>query len=224
MTESSDRGADSTRQQILRAASHQFARRPYGLVSLDDIVAQAAVTKGAMYFHFRSKQALALAIIEDNASMHRATVNELLARRLSGLETLVDILYATAAREIGDDLARAGMHLLESVDRTEGIQANLFREWINAFATVIRRAITEGDVSEQRDPEDVSRLLIALYVGIRQTGNLDEPEQFFLNLEKAWALVLPGFANPGRIEYLTQFIRRRTALAMKNTPRRHDSA
>jgi len=224
VTESSDRGADSTRQQILRAASHQFARRPYGLVSLDDIVAQAAVTKGAMYFHFRSKQALALAIIKDNTSMNRATVNELLARRLSGLETLVDIIYAIAAREVGDDLARAGIHLLESVDRTEGIQANLFGEWINAFATVIRRAITEGDVSEQRDPEDVSRLLIALYVGIRQTGNLDEPEQFFLNLEKAWALVLPGFANPGRIEYLTQFIRRRTALAMKNTPRRHDSA
>ena len=224
MTESSDRGADSTRQQILRAASHQFARRPYGLVSLDDIVAQAAVTKGAMYFHFRSKQALALAIIKDNTSMNRATVNELLARRLSGLETLVDIFLAIAAREIGDDLARAGIHLLESVDRTEGIQANLFRDWITAFATVIRRAITEGDVSEQCDPEDVSRLLIALYVGIRQTGNLDEPEQFFLSLEKAWALVLPGFANPGRIDYLTQFIRRRTALATKNTPRRHDSA
>ncbi len=64
MTEHLDRRADTTRVQILRAASHQFARKSYSLVSLDDILADAEVTKGAMYFHFRSKYALASAIIE----------------------------------------------------------------------------------------------------------------------------------------------------------------
>ena len=63
-THSADGRADATRQQILRAASYQFARRPYHDVGLDDILNEAALTKGAMYFHFRSKQALAVAIIE----------------------------------------------------------------------------------------------------------------------------------------------------------------
>ena len=64
MTEQLDRRADTTRVQILRAASRQFARKSYSLVSLDDILADAEVTKGAMYFHFPSKYALASAIIE----------------------------------------------------------------------------------------------------------------------------------------------------------------
>ena len=224
VTDQGDSRPDSTRQQILRAASHQFAHSSYSLVSLDDILAEAEVTKGAMYFHFRSKRALAIAIIEQQTRMARDVVNELLARRLSGLETLVDIFYAIAAQETGDEVARAGIHLLESIGRTEGLQVNLFREWIRALAVIIERASTEGDVIEGRDPEDVSRLVVSLYVGIRQTSDLDEPEQFLANLEKGWVLALPGFVNPDRIEYLTQFIKRRTTLAIKNVARRDDSA
>jgi TetR/AcrR family transcriptional regulator, transcriptional repressor for nem operon len=68
MSETPDTRADSTRQQILLSAARQFARLPYHQVGLDDVLAEAALTKGAMYFHFRSKHALALAIIEDQAT------------------------------------------------------------------------------------------------------------------------------------------------------------
>ena len=112
MTEQLDRRADTTRLQILRAASRQFARKSYSLVSLDDILADAEVTKGAMYFHFRSKYALASAIIEYRIASARASVDELLARKLSGLETLIDISYLVAIEDIGDETARAGLNLL----------------------------------------------------------------------------------------------------------------
>ena len=87
-TSSSDGRADTTRRQILRAASHQFARRAYHDVGLDDILAEAELTKGAMYFHFRSKHALAVAIIERQITAGTAALDDLLARKLSGLETL----------------------------------------------------------------------------------------------------------------------------------------
>src|SRR5262245_38436634 len=74
-----DKRTDTTRLQILRAASRQFAYRPYSLVSLDDILGDAEVTKGAMYFHFRSKYALATAIVEHSAKMGRTAAGELLA-------------------------------------------------------------------------------------------------------------------------------------------------
>ena len=41
MTETTDSKADSTRQQILRAAARQFARQPYHQVGLDDVLAEA---------------------------------------------------------------------------------------------------------------------------------------------------------------------------------------
>jgi TetR/AcrR family transcriptional repressor of nem operon len=54
MTEASERRAGTTRQRLIAAASRQFAHRPYGTVSLDDMLAEAELTKDAMYFHFRS--------------------------------------------------------------------------------------------------------------------------------------------------------------------------
>jgi AcrR family transcriptional regulator len=224
VTEQVDRRADTTRRQILRAASHQFAHKAYGLVSLDDILAEAEVTKGAMYFHFRSKHALAVAIIEHRAAVARHAADELVARKLSGLETLIDFSYLMAVDDIGDVSTRAGLNLLESIGRTDGLQASVLGEWVTTFAEIGRRAVGEGDIVEERDPDDIARLLVSMYMGLRQTSNFAEPERFLHDLEMGWALVLPGFANPDRLEYFTQFLRRRTALAIKKaTPLRSDT-
>jgi AcrR family transcriptional regulator len=215
VTEQLDRRADATRLQILRAASHQFAYKPYSVVSLDDILADAEVTKGAMYFHFRSKHALASAIVEHRTAVARDSVDQLLARKLSGLETLIDILYLVATEDIGDETARAGFNLLESIGRTDGLQANVLGQWVTAFAQILRKGLKEGDIADGTDPDSIARLLVAMYMGLRQTSDLSQPDQFFHDLEKTWSLVLPGFVKHDRIDYLIQFIRRRTAVAIK---------
>jgi hypothetical protein len=48
-------------------------------------------------------------------------------------------------------------------------------------------------------------------VGIRRISEPDQPERHFDNLQKAWILVLPSFTNPDRIDYFTQFNKRRRA-------------
>ena len=216
MTEQLDKRADTTRLQILRAASRQFARKSYSLVSLDDILADAEVTKGAMYFHFRSKYALASAIIEYRAAVAKASVDQLLARRLSGLETMIDISFLVASEDMGDETARAGLNLLESIGRTDGLQAEILGQWVTAFAAIAGKAVRDGDIVYGRDPEGIASLLVSMYLGLRQTSNVAEPVRFLRDLENMWALVLPGFVKPDRIDYLNQFIRRRTAVALKN--------
>jgi len=215
VTEQLDKRADTTRQHILRAASRQFARKSYSLVSLDDILADAEVTKGAMYFHFRSKHALAAAIIEYRFVLARASVDELIARRLSGLETLIDISYLVAVEDIGDDIARAGLNLLESIGRTDGLQANMLGQWVDAFAAIAGKAIRDGDIIEDRDPRAIARLLVSMYLGLRQTSNLAEPEHFLRDLENLLVHALLGFVKPDRVDYLNQFVKRRTAVAIK---------
>lgn len=215
-TESADGKADTTRQQILRAAAHQFARRAYHDVGLDDILAEAELTKGAMYFHFRSKHALAVAIIDQHTAEGRAAVDDLLARQLSGLETLIDFCYLAAVRDISKDVARSACHLIESVGRTEGLQARLLGGWIEMLAGVVERAIAEGDVVEGCEPEDVGRLIVSMYMGLRQTSDLDDTKKYLLDLEKNVRLVLAAILAPDRIDYFGQFLRRRTALAINS--------
>jgi TetR/AcrR family transcriptional regulator, transcriptional repressor for nem operon len=213
MTEASERPAGTTRQRLIAAASHQFARRSYSMVSLDDILTEAELTKGAMYFHFPSKQALALAIIDDLNEMSRAAVAELLTRRMSGLETLIDLVYLQAVQNTQNEVARAGARLLETVDNTADLSTTVWQSWIEFVTTLIQKAVTDGDVVDHHDPEDIAKMLVALWVGIRRISDLDQPELYLDNLQKAWILALPSFANPDRIDYFTQFIKRRHAFA-----------
>src|ERR1700752_1663054 len=96
MSDLSDKRSDTTRDQILRAAAHQFAQRPYYAVGLDDILAEAQLTKGAMYFHFRSNHAWEPAVVDDKTERIPEPVKNLLARKLSGLEALIDVSYLIA--------------------------------------------------------------------------------------------------------------------------------
>ena len=213
MTEASERRAGTTRQRLIAAASRQFAQRPYSMVSLDDILAEAELTKGAMYFHFSSKQALAVAIVDDLTEMSRAAVTELLARKMSGLETLIDLVYLRAVQNTQHEVARAGVRLLETLDDTTAGPPALWQSWIEFVTTLIQKAVTEGDVVDHHDPEDIAKMLVALWVGVRRISDLDPPEHYLDNLEKAWILALQSFTNPDRIDYFTQFIKRRHAFA-----------
>ena len=185
------------------------------MVSLDDILAEAELTKGAMYFHFASKQALALAIIDDLTEMSRAAVAELLTRKMSGLETLIDFIYLQAVQNTQNEVARAGARLLETVDNTTDLSTTLWQSWIEFVTTLIQKAVADGDVIDHDDPEDIAKMLVALWVGTRRISDLDQPERYLDNLQKAWILALPSFTNPDRIDYFTQFIKRRHALAAK---------
>jgi AcrR family transcriptional regulator len=215
MTEASGRPVGTTRQRLIAAASHQFARRSYSMVSLDDILAEAELTKGAMYFHFPSKQALAVAIIDDLNEMSRAAVTELLARKMSGLETLIDLVYLQAVQNTQNEVARAGVRLLETLDDTAAASTAPWQSWIGFVTTLIQKAVAEGDVGDHDDPQDIAKMLVALWVGTRRISDLDHLEYYLDNLQNAWILALPSFTNPDRIDYFTQFIKRRHALAVK---------
>lgn len=215
MTEASEGRAGTTRQRLIAAASRQFAHRPYSMVSLDDILAEAELTKGAMYFHFSSKQALALAIVGDLAEMSGAAVNESLARKMSGLETLIDLVFLLAIQDTQHEVARAGVRLLETLDNPTALPTTLWQSWIEFVTTCIEKAATEGDVIGRHDPEDIAKMLVALWAGIRRISDPDKPDNHLNNLQSAWILALPSFTDPDRIDYFTQFIKRRHAFALK---------
>lgn len=54
--------AEDSRRALLRAARATFAERGYANASLDDIVSEAGLTKGALYHHFKNKAALLEAV------------------------------------------------------------------------------------------------------------------------------------------------------------------
>jgi AcrR family transcriptional regulator len=216
MTDDADSRADVTHQKILDSASHHFARRSFASVSIDEIVADTGVSKGALYFHFQSKHALALAIVEHHAAAIRAGTMELLTRQGSGLEMMIEITFMVATLDASNDYARAAANLVAEVRRPGESFAGPVDEWIKGSITVLEQAIADGDVRADCDPEELAQVLVSHYVGVRQVSNLDAPTSFLTNVEKSWCTTLPGFTNPSRLAYLTQFVERRAAAAIRS--------
>jgi hypothetical protein len=156
-----------------------------------------------------------LAIVDEQTDSAAESVKNLLARKLSGLESLIDVCYLFAVGDMTQDVTRASFNLLESVGRTEKLQARLVGGWIQLMGEIAQRGIAEGDIVEQADPEDIGRLLVSIYVGMRQASNLDEPVRLLTDFGKALATVLRGIVQPDKIDYFAQFVKRRTALAIK---------
>ena len=57
--------AERTRAAILAAAEHLFARRGYAATRLEDVADAVGVKRAALFYHFRDKQALYDAVVED---------------------------------------------------------------------------------------------------------------------------------------------------------------
>jgi AcrR family transcriptional regulator len=97
----------STKRALIEVATERFTARGYAGTSLDEIVAGARVTKGALYHHFSGKQALFEAVfetVEENASKSiRKTVRDSKdpwEKALAGLGAFLDVVQEPAYRRI----------------------------------------------------------------------------------------------------------------------------
>jgi AcrR family transcriptional regulator len=76
------------RQALIEAAWRCAARRGFRDLTVDDVCAQAEVSKGAFYGYFEQKQDLLLALLEDDAASLDRELDQITARTQSGVERL----------------------------------------------------------------------------------------------------------------------------------------
>lgn len=69
----------STRERIMDAALNVFSRKGYYDTRMDEIVEEAATSKGAIYFHFPNKEKLFLALVDQFADLLERRVKEAIA-------------------------------------------------------------------------------------------------------------------------------------------------
>lgn len=69
--------AEERRQQLLVAAKKLFLDRGYRDTTTEAIAREVGLTKGAIYFHFKSKEDILYALVDDISEKHRAIYDEL---------------------------------------------------------------------------------------------------------------------------------------------------
>ena len=159
--------AQLTRKAIFASATEVIDEVGYSNLSLTEVIDRAGVTKGAFYYHFPTKAALASAISADADSVIedevRATWDS--SSAATGLENLVRAVFVVADRARCDRGVRIGFQLTDAV----GNAADRGRcERQRAFlVTSVETAIAQGDI---RTEVNAQNLGYALWVSL--LGNL----------------------------------------------------
>ena len=164
------RDPEGTRERLLQAASREIYRSGFQSASLDTILAVAGVTKGALYYHFKSKEALGYAVVEEIIGPDlRAKWLRPLQRGKDPIDTLIAIVQSESVRP--EDV-RGGCPLnnlaQEMSPLHEGFRkrlATVFHAWRGGVAAALREGQAQGSVRRDVEPGETAGFLIATLEG-----------------------------------------------------------
>lgn len=171
----------ATRASILQTAAEVFAERGYAETTLSELIARSGLTKGAFYFHFTSKEQLALEVLEEKQRQwlefvsQRALAKPVAIDQLRALGPALIKLHredpsAYSAPRLARDLAR--------MPELAGIVRAQMRGWIDLVASIISRAQQDGDLPPQLDATALATILVAATDGLKDlSGILDPPNR-----------------------------------------------
>ena len=164
------RDPERTRESLLQAASREIYRSGFQSASLDSMLAEAGVTKGALYYHFGSKEALGSAVVEEVIAplVDRVWLRPLQAGK-NPIDALIGIVQGISVRP--EDV-RGGCYLNNLAQEMSSLDAGfrkrlarVFDAWQEAVALVLREGQTSERVRREVEPTDAARLLIAMVEG-----------------------------------------------------------
>ncbi|MGW4807299.1 ScbR family autoregulator-binding transcription factor [Kitasatospora sp. NPDC004272] len=183
--------AVQTRAVLLKAAAEAFDELGYSGASVARILERAGLTPGAMYFHFKNKEALATAV----AASQQQTVVPLLESE--GVQRAVDTTLLWARQLRTDPVLRAGVRLGVERDALELHDATTFDAWTEILAGFLQTGADRGELQAGVDVHELAEYIVSCCTGVQiyseaATRRADLTER----LVRMWQMVLPGVAVP----------------------------
>ena len=201
-TRSRGRGSDSaaTRRSIVDAAARLFSERGYATSSLSDIVAGTGMTKGAVYWHFPSKQDIALDIVRQMYESWPALLKATIEAHEDSLEALVAVTYTAAEQFTQDLIVQAAKRLLAELPAEALVELpQPYVGWERALTALIAEGQARGQINTDIDAAGAAQVIVASFFGMQQvsyelTGRRDLEKR----LDAFWTLARPRLQPPGR--------------------------
>ena len=193
--------AKRTRRRLLAAARRVFADDGYASASVDDIARAAGCSKGAYYFHFATKEASLLALVDDWAQRQ----SDRLTKAIDGSRpdgTLADLLRALFSSDGADGRdQRLVLEFWLQGERNRKIARRLVhahRSWQRLLAQAFRRAQEAGRLAAGVSPAASADMVLALHDGLAVQKSLSGAKDGSPRTRVSAALAFLGGLRPLR--------------------------
>jgi len=177
-----------TRATLLKTALSVFSAKGYAAATLDDVAKSAKVTRGAIYWHFKSKADLYNTLTQELSARGATVVQQAVAEGGTLIEILRRVFVRQCALIEEDKEARAVMELaLFKTGLDPELQAGRKKQLeagnalVEGIADAMRQGIAQGVLRKDMDPVDMARAFIAFENGAIQLW-LASPKSFSLKV------------------------------------------
>ena len=203
------RNSERTRQRLLQAAFREVYRYGFQSAGIDTILAATNVTKGALYYHFESKEALGYAIIEEvvaNFPRDRWLLPLERSKDKDPIDVLIGIVRAIPARpkdlKGGCPLVNLAQEMSQLDEQFRKRLERIFHAWQEGIAMALRRGQYQGTVRRDLVPEETASFLIAMVDGYEvMAKNAQDAKVWNMGIRNivGWltSLRAPGSRNRG---------------------------
>jgi TetR/AcrR family transcriptional repressor of nem operon len=166
------RDPQRTREHLLQAAFRQVYRYGFQSAGIDTILAATNVTKGALYYHFESKEALGYAIIEEivaKLTRDRWMLPLQRSKDKDPIDALIGIVRALPHRprdvKGGCPLVNLAQEMSQLDEQFRKRLERIFHAWQEGIAMTLGRGQSQGTVRRDLVPEETASFLIAMVEG-----------------------------------------------------------
>ena len=194
----------SATERILEAAFELFAQAGYDAVSTNDIAERAAVSKANVFHHFRTKQALYEATLDEACRRSSEQIETLMDARGSFAERLRTLMIADL-NHMCDEQERIRLVLREILDDgsspSHSLAGQVFRHKFSKLAAFFRLGCEAGEFRKDLNPALAALQVMAASLFFIQMRNIlcqidgahysNVPERY---AQRMSAVLLAGFA------------------------------
>ena len=169
--------AADTRMMILQKSFELIYRKGYQSTSIDEIIATTKVTKGAFYYHFKTKDDMGLSLI--NELLYPGMYNVMIKPLEEGKDSVKDI-YNVVENLLNDfvffnpDYGCPTINLIEEMSPMnpafKKALSKLVKQWQNAIIAALNKGKTTQILAGTVVPEEVAMVVISGYGGVRNIG------------------------------------------------------
>jgi len=179
--------SEATRQNILQKAFALIYTHGYQTTSVDEIIATTQVTKGAFYYHFKTKDEMGLAIINE---LMISNFQKTFIDPLDSDDHPFDIIYNLLhflLMEIEDLKVEYGCPVSNftqemapwHIDFTKALH-KLTLQWEEAITGSIKKGKEKGNIKNDVNAQEVAIFVMSGYWGIRNLGKLINSKSVYL--------------------------------------------
>lgn len=179
--------SEATRLNILQKAFELIYTKGYRNTSIDEIIATTQVTKGAFYYHFKTKDEMGLAIINELMKpMMKSSFIEPFQDDSNPLDTIYNLVYRLLMEndalkvEYGCPASNFTQEMAPWNTEFTQVLNDLSLQWESSMIAAIEKGKQDGRIRAEVNAKEVAVFVISGYWGVRNLGKLENSKSVYL--------------------------------------------